>query len=103
MLTLTDMASVLHLPDIPDPTNSWDVTKLVAKAASRFTKSEVVGFLARAGEWDFVITIPLEMWFHIITVQQEAVEKAEAVGKITGARAWLRGLRVLTFQHGTTS
>ncbi len=33
------------------------------------------------GEWDFVVTMPLEMWTHILGEQMEGINNAEAAGR----------------------
>jgi hypothetical protein len=98
MLKLTELNDYLNLPKIPIPTDKYELTKFAVKWLAKAGKWELLGNLVKiVGEIDFVYTIPLKMWFHIIDEQQAGAEKTEAAGRLTALRRWLRFLVELTY------
>jgi hypothetical protein len=98
MTKLTELNTYLKLPKIPVPTDYYEGAKLAAKVIAKATAWEAASVIIKdLGEWDMVVTIPFKMWLHILDEQVAGIKQAEASGRLTAIRRWLRFLVEQTF------
>ena len=94
---LKNMAKLAELVSLPTlPLDYKDMAKLAVKRVPFLSR---IAWLQAIAEAEFAVTIPLALMMRVLEDQQDAMAKAEFVGRVTATRQWLRALQLLTFRE----
>lgn len=95
---LKNMLKLAELAKLPSlPSKKW-LAELIIKDVPFLSR---ITLLTTLFQMEFVITVPMGMWFDFMERQEEAATVWENVGRRTALRQWLTLVKLFTFAHET--